>query len=114
MGNKGTKQKYYSTELKLRAVKEYLDTKLSYQAVCKVYGIRDKSSLMDWVSKYQTEGKNAFDLSGFRKRQISRIGDLERENEFLRLENEYLKKSVARERGCPISELNLWSLKNLK
>lgn len=38
----------------------------------------------------------------------------EEETEYLRLENEYLKKRLAKERGIPIESLNLWSSRNLK
>lgn len=44
--------KHYSSELKRKAVLDYLSGKGSQTDICKKYGIRSKSKLQKWVKKY--------------------------------------------------------------
>lgn len=97
MAKKGIKQKKYDASLKISAVKTYINTELSYQSVCVLYGICDKSTLIDWVRKYKIYGESVFEIVTVRKGQkysVSKERKLKKENEYLRLENEYLKKSA--------------------
>lgn len=97
MAKKGIKQKRYDTALKIAAVKTYLNTELSYQSVCGLYEICDKSTLIDWVRKYKAYGEGFFEVDSSRKGlkySVSKERKLKKENEYLRLENEYLKKAA--------------------
>lgn len=49
-----TKNKHYSSELKLSAVQDYLSGVASQQAICEKYGIRSKSKLQKWIKKYNS------------------------------------------------------------
>ena len=46
------KRNKYSTELKLRAVQDYLAGKGSLRKICKKYGIPDHKMLRQWISCY--------------------------------------------------------------
>ncbi len=43
-----------------------------------------------------------------------KFNSIEEELKAVRLENEYLKKRVAKQSGCTVEELNLWSSRNQK
>ncbi len=47
---------YYSKELKLAAVKEYLNNKVSLSIICTKYGIRSEKQLRDWIKVYNSGG----------------------------------------------------------
>ena len=51
------KNKFYSQELKLQAVHEYLDGTLSQRDIVKKYHLRSKSQLRDWIKVYTTHGE---------------------------------------------------------
>lgn len=42
----------YSREVKLNAIRDYLESGLSLREVCAKYSIFSKSSLIDWIKKY--------------------------------------------------------------
>ena len=50
------KNKKYSTEIKNRAVKDYLSGAGSIAAICKKYGIRAKIQLEKWIQEYNAHG----------------------------------------------------------
>lgn len=59
------RNRVYSPELKLAAVRAYLDGKGSQQAICKKYGIRSKIQLQNWIKEYNAHGDfNSVKLSG--------------------------------------------------
>lgn len=46
----------YSTEFKLKIVKEYLESKKSYKYLSEKYCIPDKSVIIRWVNAYKSQG----------------------------------------------------------
>lgn len=52
MAKKRRKNKKYSAELKLQAVKDYLSRKGSLREICKEYEITDKILLRQWIKVY--------------------------------------------------------------
>ena len=52
MPRKSHKNKVYSTELKLQAVRDYLSGKGSLRAICKKYEITSDCRLREWISCY--------------------------------------------------------------
>ena len=58
------KNKVYSQEMKLQAVHEYLDGKLSLRDVAKKYHLRSCSQLRDWIKVYTTHGEIKSRISG--------------------------------------------------
>lgn len=52
MAKKRRKNKKYSAELKLQAVKDYLSSKGSLREICKEYEITDKILLRQWIKVY--------------------------------------------------------------
>lgn len=109
-GNKGLLPRlvqYHSAEFKIKVVESYRKQELSLRDCCLHYGIANESTLLSWVRKYEQSG-----LDGLRKQRgrpklmkknippkktkpLTRLEDLERENLYLRAENELLKKLEA-------------------
>ena len=50
------RNRVYSPELKLAAVRAYLEGEGSQQAICKKYGIRSKIQLQNWIKGYNAHG----------------------------------------------------------
>ena len=46
----------YSTELKMKVVKEYLESNTSYKTLSDKYRIPNKSIIITWVNTYKTQG----------------------------------------------------------
>ena len=46
----------YSTEFKMRVVKEYLEENSSYNYITNKYSIPNKSSIISWVNAYKSQG----------------------------------------------------------
>ncbi|CEP80289.1 transposase [Paraclostridium sordellii] len=72
---------------------------MSSAYVAKTLGIKNKKQVQDWTKSYNIKGSTAFDeetrgkASGFRKGQPkAKLNSLEEELNYLRMENEYLKK----------------------
>jgi len=98
---------YHSSEFKLKVVKGYLDEGLSLRACCLEYGIANESTVLSWVRKYELSGLNGLreqrgrpmimkDKIPPKKTQpLTRLEELEKENLYLRAENELLKKLEA-------------------
>ena len=51
------RNKYYSRELKMAAVNDYLTGKGSLQTVAARYGLRSKHPLQNWIKEYNTHGE---------------------------------------------------------
>ena len=47
----------YSTELKLKIVKEYLEGKVGYKTLAKKYNITTYSSIKIWIKRYEIHGE---------------------------------------------------------
>ena len=99
MAKKGTKFNHYTKETKLLAVQMYLNQGYSYRQVAKELGVRYHTEVMSWVKKYNESGDSAFDKKVCinthtirRGRPKTKFKSLEEELEYLRMENEYLKK----------------------
>ena len=59
------RNRVYSPELKLAAVRAYLDGKGSQEDICKKYKIRSKKQLQNWIKAYNAHGDfNSVKLSG--------------------------------------------------
>lgn len=86
----------YSKELKLKAVKLYLSSNISAENIAKTLGIKSDTQIHGWIKKYNQLGEKAFDKKSKVKKTISvkekKIVSLKKENELLKIENEYLKK----------------------
>ena len=50
------KNRHYAPELKMEAVKDYLDGKGSLLEICKRHQIHDKKRLQDWIKVYNAHG----------------------------------------------------------
>ena len=46
----------YSTEFKMKVVKEYLETNISYKSLSNKYGIPNESVIKIWVNAYKSQG----------------------------------------------------------
>ena len=116
MAKKREKYVYHDLEFKIKLVKLYLEGAGGFRTIAKEYGLKAARQLRDWVRKYQNgeltedksdqRGKYSFNKKIFKNAQ--------EEMEYLKLENDYLKKKLL-SMGEPESFIaNLWSSKNLK
>lgn len=100
--------RFYTKEFKLQVVKAYQGGQLSLDQCCFKYKIPSDSTLIRWVKQYKQSGINGFNNARGRpstmtkkttfKRTygpLTRLEELERENLYLRAENEVLKKLEA-------------------
>jgi transposase len=55
---KGSKD--YSRELKLKAMKMYLEEGMTRRAIAEALGIRDRRQVKTWLHAYRLEGEQAF------------------------------------------------------
>ena len=53
----------YSTEFKMKLVKEYLEGKIGYKELAKKYNIPNKCAIQTWVSAYKTHGYDGIKVS---------------------------------------------------
>jgi transposase-like protein len=108
------KPKKYSIELKVKVVELYLSGTSNLEQLCKEYEISGKRILREWIRKYKagelTENQQASDQWYWRKK----FKNKEDEWEYLKLENEYLKKKLLSQGESEEFIANLWSSKNLK
>lgn len=99
---------HYSSDFKHKAVAAYLTKSLSLGECCLKYGISSQSTLLVWVRQFERSGVNGFNNARGRPRTmtkkttfkrtygpLTRLEELERENLYLRAENELLKKLEA-------------------
>ncbi len=96
------KNNTYSKELKLKAVKMYINQYIGAKSVANELGVTNKTQVQKWVKLYQEKGESAFDeetrgkAKGLRKgRPKAKFATLEEELQHLRMENEFLKKLKA-------------------
>ena len=91
----------YDKNLKLSVVKAYLKSNVSAEMLAKEYGVKSDTQILDWVKKYKELGEKAFDRRRSSKnmilKKIKNISNeknlsIKKENKYLRMENEYLKK----------------------
>lgn len=107
-GSKGLLPKlyfYYTQSFKLKVVKTYKDKGLSLRDCCLQFNIPAPSTIIYWAAKYERLG-----LEGLREQKgrptsmkkdkpqdkkaepLTRLEELEKENLYLRAENDFLKK----------------------
>ena len=91
----------YDKNLKLSVVKAYLKSNVSAEMLAKEYGVKSDTQILDWGKKYKELGEKAFDRRRNSKniilKKIKNISNdknisIKKENKYLRMENEYLKK----------------------
>jgi len=103
---------YHTKEFKLKVVKAYRDKRLSLRDCCLQFNIPSQSTVSSWAMKYEELG-----LDGLREQKgrpstmkkdkpaakktepLTRLEELEKENLYLRAENDFLKKLDALTRG---------------
>lgn len=98
---------YQSAEFKLRVVERYRSGELSLRDCCSEYGVANESSVLSWVKKYELSGLHGLreqrgrpkimkkDNPSKKTQPLTRLEELERENLYLKAENELLKKLQA-------------------
>ena len=102
MANKGSKFNTYSYEFKVQAVEDYLSGKSGgIRQITKKYRLKSTKQIRDWTKKYkedisllgiETRGRNA---TGCLKSVKLEDMTLEEQNQYLRMENDILKKLKA-------------------
>lgn len=96
---------HYSTEFKLAAIQSYRNKELSLRDCCLRYNIPSDSTLLNWLVKYDRAGVVGLgeqrgrpqlmkDKLSPKKKSgpLTRLEELEKENLYLKAENELLKK----------------------
>lgn len=90
--------KKYSKNFKIKVVRKYLEGNTSLTEIAKEFQIASKTQVYEWVKKYKEKGEEAFEFE-MRGNSSSKIlseeysfDNLEEEIEFLRMENDYLRK----------------------
>lgn len=96
---------YHTKKFKLNVVKAYKDKGLSLRDCCLQFNIPTQSTICSWIAKYEQLG-----LNGLREQKggpktmkkdkpvskkaapLTRLEELEKENLYLRAENDFLKK----------------------
>ena len=89
----------YSKEVKLKAVDMYINEGISAVNVARTLNIKNKTQVQRWVELFNSKGESAFDeetrgrFKGPRKgRPKIKFDSIEDELNYLRMENEFLKK----------------------
>ena len=109
------KSKQYSIELKIKVVELYLNGAGSLGQLCKEYGLSCKKILREWIKKYKAgELTEKVVSQSQRWHKRTKFKSKEDEWEYLKLENEYLKKKLLSQGESEEFIANLWSSKNLK
>jgi len=108
-GKKG--MKHYSREIKLKAVRLYIEEGKKQAEIAEQLGVRDATRVKIWLRKYRQEGEKAFD----RKPRTGPIGRRpKKENQAayitrLEMENALLKKFHAELRKMELAKRNIGS-----
>lgn len=84
----------YSKEYKIKACQLVLEEGIKPKVVAETLGIH-VVMLYRWISEYEADGAEAFVGKGHQKPAGAALRKLQRENEYLKLENEILKKAAA-------------------
>ena len=104
---KNQSKRIYDGNFKRKAVELHLKERYGYKKVAKILGIPSATSVRAWARIYEIEGPQALDgvkLGGHTRRRqpefpkpkkLSGNPSLEKEVEWLRAENAYLKKLEA-------------------
>ncbi len=96
---------YHTKEFKLKVIKAYRDKRLSLRDCCLQFNIPSQSTVSSWATKYEELGLNGLreqkgrpstmkrDKPAVKKTEpLTRLEELEKENLYLRAENDFLKK----------------------
>ncbi len=84
----------YTKELKKEACRMVIKKTIPARIVAERFNIRVQL-LYGWIKEYETYGEEAFVGSGNLRSEDAKLKKLEKENEYLKLENEILKKAAA-------------------
>lgn len=103
MAKKGQKFTKYSTELKIQAVEAYLNGEYGgLMPTAKHFGLKDKSQLRDWIKIYNEYGPESFLVETRGRKSKGKLKSinldemtLEQQVEYLKMENDILKKVKA-------------------
>lgn len=89
----------YSREFKVKVVKKYLEGAYSIQELADEFKIPSKTQIHNWLKKYEKEGEEGFKFETRGNPKVKKeaksdfiFENLEDEVQFLKMENEYLKK----------------------
>lgn len=84
----------YSKEFKMKACELVKKEGIKHAVVAERFGI-NKNMLYEWISQYETYGEEAFVGKGHLRSEDAEMRKLRKENEYLKMENEILKKAAA-------------------
>jgi transposase len=104
----------YSNELKLQAVKDYLDGKGSYRTIAEKYKLRNDFQLRNWVKKYNShEDFSIHKFSGGSRMGKARATTKEERLAIVQycLENDRNYGLAAKEYNCSYQQVRTWVLK---
>lgn len=87
-------KKTYTKEFKVQACKLVTENGIKPKIVAEKFGIHEVM-LYRWVTEYETYGEEAFVGKGRQRSEAAELRKLKKENEYLRMENEILKKAAA-------------------
>ena len=90
----GRVYKNYTKELKEQACRMVLESKMPVRIVAERFNV-GLQLLYRWIGQYETYGDEAFVGSGKLRSEDAKLKKLQKENEYLRLENEILKRLQA-------------------
>ena len=97
----------YPLEVKLEAVRLFLEEGRTRAAITKTLGLRGEERVKEWVSQYRREGEIAFTRPLGRPRKVwdetTRIQQLEMENALLKKYHTELRKSLLAKRNIGLS-----------
>ena len=84
----------FSKEFKVKACELVLKDGIKHAVVAEKFGI-NKIMLYRWIDEYETYGEKAFVGKGYQRSEEAELRRLRKENEYLKMENEILKKAAA-------------------
>jgi transposase-like protein len=116
MAKKREKYVYHDLDFKKKLVMLYLEGNGSYRELSREFGLKSETQLIDWVKKYKNgdlteENSDRRGKCTFKKKKFKNTDE---EKEYLKFENEYLKKKLLLLGETESFIANLWSSKNLK
>ncbi len=94
------KRRKYSPELKLQAVKLYLENGMSSSAIAKELNVAYSSRIRNWVAKYNKYGEKAFEYrrgqpsNSIKRRPQKGFKSLKEENEYLRAKLDFYEAII--------------------
>jgi len=121
-GEKGLERqqtrKTYPSQFKMDVLHYMKQTGASHFETCNTFGIQEPSILAAWEKKFQEGGREALSnpkgrpsknmtkkqKRAYKKKELTREEQLEREVELLKIENEYLKKLQAFQKNPSLLE----------